>query len=91
MQGDGPSSQGDGNDFSLIDYYPQVAANLSNGPGHATYDAYMAKAPGVYGVTASHYCCQQWASGCPAGASHAPASVTAPLLPPSLRDVSLRE
>jgi hypothetical protein len=64
-QGDGPSSQGDAGDFSLLDYYPVIAANLSNGPGHPTYDAYMATAPGAWGVSSSNYCCTQWATGCP--------------------------
>jgi hypothetical protein len=64
-QGAGPSSQGDAGDFSLIPYLPLVAANLSNGPGHPTYDAYTATAPGTWGVSAAHYCCTEWATGCP--------------------------
>ena len=31
-QGDGPSSQGDAGDFSLIDYYPEVLRGFANGP-----------------------------------------------------------
>lgn len=59
-----PSNQGGGGDFSLIDEPPVVAADLSNGPGHATFDAYAATAPGVFGASDGHYCCKSWAVGC---------------------------
>lgn len=64
FQGSAPSSQGDAGDFSLIDELPVVSADLSTGPGHDTYDAYMATAPGVYGVRSDHYCCTRWGWGC---------------------------
>lgn len=67
FQGPVPTSQGDSGDFSLIDELPVVWGNLSNGKGHATFDAYAATAPGVYGVDGSNYCCTAWGWGCPGG------------------------
>lgn len=64
FQGPVPTSQGGSGDFSLIDEPPVVDVTLSNGPGHATYDAYSATSPGVFGVQDSHYCCTQWGTGC---------------------------
>ena len=59
-----PSNQGGGGDYSLIDEPPVVNVELSNGKGHATYDAYVSTAPSVWGMGAGHYCCQQWGAGC---------------------------
>ena len=42
----------------------QVSANLSNGAGHPTFDAYASTAVHVYGVSDDHYCCRQWSMGC---------------------------
>ena len=64
FQGDVPSSQGGSGDFSLLDEPPVVYLNLSNADGHATYEAYKATAPGVFGVTSDHYCCTEWQTGC---------------------------
>ena len=50
-----PTSQGGGGDYSLIDEPPVVFMNLTNALGHETYDAYASTAPGVFGVTSSHY------------------------------------
>ena len=61
-----PSNQGGGGDYSLIDEPPLIAANLSFAAqsGRDTYLAYMATAPGVFGLTSAHYCCTRWAVGC---------------------------
>ena len=59
-----PSNQGGGGDFSLIDEPPKVVADLSNGAGHATFDAYAATSPGVWGKSGGHYCCVHWGVGC---------------------------
>lgn len=67
FQAPGPTSQGNAGDFSLCDFPPTVWGNLSNGCGHATFDAYAATAPGVYGVDATNYCCTAWGWGCPGG------------------------
>lgn len=64
FQSETPDHQGGGGDFSLIDEPPVVAADLSNGPGHATFDAYVATAPGVFGASDGHYCCKAWGVGC---------------------------
>jgi hypothetical protein len=64
FQGSTPSSQGGGGDYSLIDEPPTVYLNLTNADGHATYEAYKATAPGVFGVRNDHYCCIKWQSGC---------------------------
>jgi len=66
FQGSVPSNQGGGGDFSLIDEPPVIAANLSGAAQSSrdTYLAYMATAPGVFGLTSTHYCCTRWAVGC---------------------------
>ena len=64
FQGPGPTSQGDSGDFGLVDYPPTVWGNLTNGRGHATYDAYAATSPMTWNVTTTHYCCSQWGVGC---------------------------
>jgi len=58
------SSQGGSGDFSLIDEPPKCLATLSNCTGLETFDAYVATAPGVFGVTSDHYCCSKWNIGC---------------------------
>jgi hypothetical protein len=65
FQGAGPSSEGDAGDFGLVPYPPKVWANLTNGPGNPTYDAYTGTAPGVWGYAATGYCCVTWGVGCP--------------------------
>ena len=59
-----PSNQGGGGDFSLVDEPPLVNITLENGPGHATFDAYAATHPDVFGLTSDNYCCVQWKVGC---------------------------
>lgn len=64
FQGPYPTSQ-DGADFSLVDEPPVCPTSLANcNSTSLTYQAYMATAPGVYGVTDAHYCCAQWGAGC---------------------------
>jgi len=60
-----PTSQGDAGDFSLIDEPPVCFTNLTTCAQYSeTYQAYMATAPGVYGVYSNHYCCTRWNWGC---------------------------
>jgi hypothetical protein len=61
------SSQGGSGDFSLIDEPPKCLATLSNCTGLETFDAYVATAPGVFGITSNHYCCINWKVGCEGG------------------------
>jgi hypothetical protein len=61
------SSQGGSGDFSLIDEPPKCLATLSNCTGLETFDAYVATAPGVFGVSSNHYCCSKWNVGCEGG------------------------
>ncbi len=72
-----PTSQGGGGDYSLVDEPPVVYMNLTNAPGHETYDAYAATAPGVFGVTSDHYCCTRWGAGCVPGDEGGAAAVDA--------------
>jgi len=67
FQSNVPTSQGGGGDYSLVDEPPVVYMNLTNAPGHETYDAYASTAPGVFGVTSDHYCCTRWGAGCVPG------------------------
>ena len=67
FQAPAPTSQGDAGDFSLLDYVLPVGPlfpNLTNGRGHATYDAYAALNPAVWGKSSAHYCCTAWGVGC---------------------------
>jgi hypothetical protein len=60
-----PSHQGGSGDFSLIDEPPVVNIELTNGQGHATFDAYVATSPSAWGKP-GNYCCKSWGVGCAA-------------------------
>lgn len=65
FQGSAPSSQGDAGDFSLVDEPPVCNVTLAGcAVTSETYRAYMATAPGVYGVDSTNYCCTRWGWGC---------------------------
>jgi len=55
------SEQG-GQDYGLIP--GNVSSDLSNGPGHPTFDAYNSTAPDVWEQSNDHYCCRHWSMGC---------------------------
>lgn len=57
----GGSEQG-GQDYGLVP--GNVSSDLSNGPGHPTFDAYNATSPAVWGQSDEHFCCEHWRSGC---------------------------
>lgn len=51
--------------FGLIPPPPLVHSNFSNGPGHPTFDAYIATSPLQWQKDKSNYCCVTWTVGCP--------------------------
>ena len=57
----GGSEQG-GQDYGLIP--GNVTANISNGDGHPTFEAYVSTAAHVFGAHDEHYCCKHWFMGC---------------------------
>ena len=63
----GGSEQG-GQDYGLIP--GNVSADLSNGAGHPTFDAYVSTSPSQWGKSDSHFCCTQWTAGCKTKTAH---------------------
>lgn len=63
----GGSEQG-GQDYGLIP--GNVSADLSNGAGHPTFDAYVSTSPSQWAKSDAHFCCTQWTAGCLTKTSH---------------------
>ena len=58
----GAGSEQGGQDYGLIP--GNVTADLSNGAGHPTFDAYVSTSPAKWEASNTHFCCTAWSMGC---------------------------